>query len=71
MFKSPNDGRYRLEFLFSNGGVGWLVTDDRKQVDSWWDIFKKPSQPEIIVTMALFDNNNFVKDHRHELPVAA
>lgn len=75
MFKSPHDGRYRLEFLFSSGGVGWLVTDDKKQVDAWWNVFKTPFQDsgyqERIVNMALFDNDNFVKDHRYELPVAA
>ena len=76
MFKAKNDGRYRLEFYFVNGGVGWLVNNDKAQIEAWWDLFSKPlyeeNDPDRIVCMALFIDGHYIKEHRQEhLPVAA
>jgi hypothetical protein len=66
MFKNRNDGRYRLEFFFTNGGLGWLVTDDLAQAQGWWDIFAKPQDRDLIGSIAFFDNNVFIKEYRPE-----
>jgi hypothetical protein len=75
MFQGKNDGRYRLEFLFEGGALGWLVTDDKAKIDAWWNVFSVPLRDtghrERCVGIAMFDNNEFVKEHRYELPVAA
>jgi hypothetical protein len=75
MFKAKDDGRYRLEFYFADNGVGWLVTDDHAQAEAWWAVFSKPFHDSgyaaRVVSMAMFDSNRYVKEHRHEHKVAA
>lgn len=69
------NSRYRIEFYFADNGVGTLFSNDTAQVDAWWNVFSKPwadtGHAGRVVSMALFDDGKYVKEFRHEVPVAA
>lgn len=70
MFKDKNDGCHRLEFYFGDDGVGWLVTDDKAQVEAWFEAFKVGFHDsgfcERAESMGLFIDGNFIREHRYE-----
>lgn len=57
--RSKNDGKFRVELKFKDGGEGWLVTDDYQQACAWYDVFKTPTgmmQSDIIEVIIYKEN---------------